>query len=87
MPQLSRLLRRSDTWHAWLVREPRNQYDANAIQVIIDSTCVGYVAREQAEMLAPQLDSLGARGCTVGFPVQLCGGTKDKPNIGVFPED
>jgi hypothetical protein len=87
MPQLLKLFKRSDTWHAWLLREPRNQYDTNAIQVIIENTCVGYVAHEQAEILASQLDCLSAHGCIVGLPVQRCGGTKDKPNIGVFPKD
>jgi hypothetical protein len=87
MPALSRLLGTSDTWQAWLVREPRNAFDPNAIQVVIDNTCVGYVASEQAEAIAPQLDSLSARGYIVGFRVQLFGGTMDKPNIGVFPED
>lgn len=42
-----------------LVREPTNSHDANAIRAEIDGTPVGYVARELAEVLAPQLDAAG----------------------------
>jgi hypothetical protein len=87
MPHLRRLLNGGDRWHASLVREPHNEYDKNAIKVVIDGGCVGYVAREQAETIAPQLDQLQQQGYAVGFAAVLCGGTKDKPNIGVFPDD
>lgn len=86
LPQLARLKRSGDRWQALLVREPRNAYDRNAIAVHIEGACVGYVAREQAEELAPQLDELHRRGVLVGLAVELCGGTSDRPNIGVFPD-
>ncbi len=87
LPQLARLQRRSEYWQALLVREPRNRFDSNAVAVHIEGLCVGYVAREQAEEIAPQLDALNRRGLRVGLAVNLCGGTPDKPNIGVFPDD
>jgi hypothetical protein len=87
LPELRVLMRRSESWVAALIREPLNEYDPNAIAVEIDGTTVGYVAREQAEELAPQLDILRSRGLVVELPVQLCGGDEGRPNIGVFPDD
>lgn len=51
--------------------EPSNQYDSNAIRVEALGHLVGYVAREQAALLGPQLlrvfqGVLGARGLIVG---------------------
>ena len=34
---------------AWLVREPNNRYDRNAVQVLIHRRLVGYLSREDAE--------------------------------------
>jgi hypothetical protein len=87
LPQLFALKRQRDQWPARLVRDPENRYDANAIAVEIDRQTVGYLAREQAELLAPQLDALAARGCVVEFLVDLVGGDADRRNIGVFSVD
>ncbi|HTW19599.1 MAG TPA: HIRAN domain-containing protein [Mycobacteriales bacterium] len=81
---LRQLQRQSDSWPARLVREPHNQYDRNAIAVHIRGRIVGHVAREQAAELASTLDAWGGQGVMVEFDATLCGGTRDKPNIGVF---
>lgn len=45
---------------ATLVRDPGNQYDANAIRVEADERLVGYIERELAAVIAPALDRAGA---------------------------
>jgi hypothetical protein len=40
-----------------LKREPQNPYDFNAISVTVHGETVGYVAREDAAILAPLLDA------------------------------
>lgn len=87
LPQLLALKRQHERWPARLVRDRANRYDANAIAVEIDGRTVGYLAREQAEMLATQLDALSTRSCVVEFLVDLVGGDGDRPNIGVFSVD
>lgn len=39
------------------VREPRNQYDMNAIAITVDDDVVGYVPADQAQQLAKYMDS------------------------------
>lgn len=39
-----------------LVREPENQYDANAIKVIADDRQIGYIGKEYAAIIAPLMD-------------------------------
>jgi hypothetical protein len=42
----------------FLVREPTNAYDPNAVMVLLEQGyMIGYVPREVAEVLAPQLDA------------------------------
>lgn len=38
-------------------REPQNTYDSNAIAVTVQGETVGYIAREDAAVLAPLLDA------------------------------
>jgi len=40
-----------------LVREPQNEYDKNAIMVLAGDRQVGYVGREESELLAPLMDA------------------------------
>lgn len=40
-----------------LQRDPKNQYDPNAISVHIFHQCLGYVARGLAAELAPKMDA------------------------------
>jgi hypothetical protein len=87
LPELKRLKRARDNWPARLVREPQNPHDRNAIAVHIHGGIVGHVARDQAAELADLLDEWARQGVVVGFDAILCGGTKGKPNIGVFIDD
>lgn len=40
-----------------LTREPENPYDSNAVAVTVDGETVGYLARQDAAVLAPLLDA------------------------------
>jgi hypothetical protein len=42
-----------------LVREPRNQYDANAVAIWADGRKVGYVPKKQNKALAAFIDQAG----------------------------
>jgi hypothetical protein len=48
-----------------LDREPENPYDANAIRVLYAEEHIGYIARESAVWIAPELDEGGTATCTV----------------------
>lgn len=63
-----------------LVREPDNEHDANAVRV--DNTlgqCIGYLRREDAEILAPILDSGKMPRAKVH---RISGGVPHAPNYG-----
>lgn len=66
------------------LREPLNRYDPNAIQVIIDRQAVGYIAKEDAAEINATLAECEQHNAIIGFTADLCGGTPDKPHIGVF---
>jgi len=46
---------------AHLVREPENQYDRNAIAVVVDGSKVGHLSRENAGRFCDGLDAAGGR--------------------------
>ncbi len=50
----------------WLVREPRNKYDKNAVAVYGQGRKVGYISAARAAMLAAMLDEVGADAYLVG---------------------
>ena len=85
MPQLRQLLARGSRYTAVLVRDPHNQFDPNAVEVQIEGTRVGFVAKEEAAIIAPRLDAMARSGQLAAFPVDLVGGDQERPNIGVFP--
>jgi HIRAN domain len=64
----------------WLLREPKNPYDPNAISVWSQSKeLIGYIKKDLAAELAPQMD----RGQWIEVKIaNLTGGTPDKPTIG-----
>lgn len=43
-----------------LVREPDNAYDANAIQIHYDGHFIGFVAKHEAAIIAPDMDEDGS---------------------------
>ena len=66
---------------ATLVREPGNEYDANAIRVEVGGRKVGYIARGLAAQLAPPLDE--ARCQRFSVCAVLRGGYSTAPSYGV----
>lgn len=48
-----------------LVREPENQYDANAVKVIADDRQIGYIGKEYAAIIAPLMDEYEEFSTTV----------------------
>lgn len=53
--------------HAFLERDPDNQYDDNAVRVLTegDRDFIGFVPREMAATIAPLLDVGYLYGCSV----------------------
>ncbi len=39
-----------------LIRDPENKYDPNAIQVHVEDEFIGFVAKHEAAVIAPDLD-------------------------------
>jgi hypothetical protein len=64
----------------WLLREPNNPYDTNAVSVWGQAgELIGYINRELAVDLAPQMD----RGVWIEVTIsELTGGTPDNPTLG-----
>jgi hypothetical protein len=74
-----------------LMREPGNQYDPNAIQVLDPNTEVhlGYVAKEVAVELAPLMDEGRAFACVVESNMMrsIVLSISDEPTDQVTPEE
>ena len=71
-------------FEAFLVREPNNPYDSNAIAVYSSHGQLGYLSRENAEAYLDVLEVLTERGYGGGAcDAILRGGTRDKPSYGV----
>ncbi len=79
-----------------LQREPDNQFDKNAIKVFAviggQLEAVGYLSRDTAVEYRDAVEMWEAKGYYVSCKGALFGGTKQKPNIGVWldlpnPED
>jgi hypothetical protein len=68
--------RSGSAWNlsAVLVREPRNEYDANAIGVWVDDEQIGHVNREDAVGLAPLIDRVEAAGLRASCTCHVWGG-------------
>lgn len=65
----------------YLVREPENPYDANAIRVDCKHGCIGYLSREHASQIAPVMDGGERLRAEVA---NIWGGTPGKPSRGVW---
>lgn len=64
----------------FLVAEPKNKYDKNAVRVDIGGKTVGYLARELAEEFQPGILRLGGRYAATA---KCTGGTKSKSSLGI----
>jgi hypothetical protein len=68
-----------------LLPEPTNQYDPNAVVVLSDrGRTIGHLSREHAADYAPVFTALAAQGQVAHCRAKMFGGTKAKPNIGVW---
>jgi hypothetical protein len=66
----------------WLVRQPTNRYDSNAIAITRENNeSLGYVNRHLASRLAPFFDAFGYP--VQGVVVNLIGGTHDYFSLGL----
>lgn len=71
---------------ACLVREPKNEYDPNAIAVYIKGFKVGYIGRQEAGQYAAYVEQINAAGAGAACHAHLTGGWKrgnDEGSIGV----
>lgn len=69
---------------AFLIPEPDNEFDANAVGVWSSVGRVGYLPRDDAVEYRPLFDEIRRRGFDGGGCVAVMrGGTPDKPNIGI----
>jgi len=66
---------------AFLLCEPQNKFDPNAVCVVIGSKRVGYIPKEDAQVLSPQLQEMAANGQVLY--VQAVIGWSDPAVIGV----
>jgi hypothetical protein len=73
-------------FRAALIREPKNEWDSNAIGVWADAVGrVGYLGRDDAIDYQPIFTALEQHGCGVAScPAFLIGGEKGKPSFGVM---
>lgn len=73
---------------ALLFAEPGNPFDQNAVRVLLcyedlHTTC-GYLPKEQARIFAPAVKREADNGLIVALHARAFGGTREKPNIGVW---
>lgn len=69
---------------AFLIPEPDNKFDENAVGVWSTVGRVGYIPRDDAVEYRPLFDEVRRRGFDGGGCVALMrGGTPEKPNIGI----
>lgn len=70
---------------AELVPEPTNEYDPNAVKVLIDSELVGYLSRDDAATYQPGLINLRSRtNGRVGLPGLIIGGGQRPDGLGLL---
>lgn len=66
---------------AFLLCEPQNRFDKNAVAVVIALKRVGYIPRKDAKELAPQLASMASRGEVLLVQARI--GWQDPAIVGV----
>lgn len=77
---------------AVLTHEPHNEYDSNAIAVMVGGLKVGHLGRDDARRYVPGLKALEkAEGQPIALRGRVLGGDDDRPSFGVWldhdPED
>ena len=62
---------------AWLLAEPENQHDRNAVQVVIEDRVVGYLSRAKAEKYQPLVLRAAGSGYRITCSAYVDGGWTD----------
>jgi hypothetical protein len=71
-------------FQAFLIAEPNNKYDANAVGVWSACGQVGHLPRDEAAHYRALFDALHGRGYDgASCEAYMVGGTPEKPNIGI----
>lgn len=81
----------SDWYSGFLMPEPFNPYDANAVKVLlieiesndVKVVPVGYLAREQAKKVHKKILDFLDGGAVIPVLMKIVGGTKSQPNAGI----
>lgn len=87
--------RQGSDWYAgFLMPEPYNQFDANAVKVLLIDfdpemgtypiVQVGYLPKEQAKKVSKKVMLLLDEGKVIPLLMKITGGTPEKPNVGVI---
>lgn len=83
-----RKIRRLNPLMVELQPERRNKHDKNAVRVVVRKgwryLVVGYLSRSAAQRWQPRIIAANKAGQTVELPARLFGGTKQKPNYGIW---
>jgi hypothetical protein len=82
----------TDWYSGFLIPEPWNPYDTNAVMVVMITSTgedsgtiqVGHLAKDQAKKVQKKLIKNLNEGKLVPVLMKLTGGTKEKPTIGVL---
>lgn len=81
----------ADWYSGFLIPEPWNQHDSNAVMVLMivpkeeyEVVQVGHLAREQAKRVQSKIIKYLNQGALIPILLKLTGGTKEKPTVGVL---
>ena len=69
---------------AFLVRDPGNKYDENAVAVMINGLQVGHLSRPDAKAVRAAFDEMAARKEVPVCPARIVGGWKDDAGEGFY---
>lgn len=70
---------------AILMPEPDNEYDSNAVAVLVDGLNVGHLPREVAAIYQPAITKLMSRtGKSVAVSGEILGGDRARPTFGIW---
>lgn len=65
-----------ENYQVTIEREPSNQYDPNAIKVLVDGRQIGYIGKDFSGILAPMMDNEFRSFTAV---IKDCGEYKNRP--------
>lgn len=72
--------------HIWLVRDPENPYDGNAVRVHSNVGILGHLSKEKAAEIAPRLDA-GERFLVNLYRVRVSPENPENPGLDITIEE